>query len=51
MARAEAEQVDVGMEDGMSAGIAPGEGDAIAAEDWMLVDPERVKDVDKHEFA
>jgi hypothetical protein len=51
MARAEAERVDVGMEDSMSAGIAPGEREASAAEDWMLVDPERVKDVDKHEFA
>jgi hypothetical protein len=51
MARAEAEQVDVGMEDGMSAGIVPGEGEASAAEDWMLVDSERVEDVDKHEFA
>jgi hypothetical protein len=51
MARAEAEQVDVGMDDGMNAGIVPGEGEASAAEDWMLVDPERVEDVDKHEFA
>jgi hypothetical protein len=51
MARREAEQVHAGMEDSMSAGITPGQGDASTAEDWMLVDPERVEDVDKHEFA